>query len=510
MTVEKYDVVIIGSGLGGLLCGKILTEEGYRVCVLEKNKQIGGSLQTFTRDKVVFDTGIHYIGGLDKGQPLYKFFKYFGLIDSLNLERMSEECFERISFGNETSSYSYGMGYDNFKSILKERFPDECQAIDSYCATIQKICNSFPLYNVQYGEDIQLDEELLHLNAKHYFQQLTDNTRLQNVLAATNILYAGDPDMTPLYVHALVVNSYILSSYRLLDGGSKIASLLTQSIRRKGGSILSKAEVVRLNMDIDNKKVASALLKDGRLIQADHFISNIHPAPLLSMLETDKIRKAYRDRIASLKNTYSVFIANVVMKKESFPYQKYNVIHFETEDVWCTNDYEIKEWPLFFAMYMGASHSISEYAEGLTILTYMRPEEVEEWAHTFNTTVQEDNRGLEYEEFKKKKAEKLFNLVEKKIPGFKNAIQSYTIATPLTYRDYIGTQDGSMYGISKDSRDPLRTFISPRTKVENLFITGQNMHMHGVYGVTVGAVKTCSQMLGLQYLLNKIEAANQS
>ena len=56
---EKYDVVIIGSGLGGLVCGAILTKEGQRVCIIEKNEQIGGNLQTFRRDGVTFDTGVH-------------------------------------------------------------------------------------------------------------------------------------------------------------------------------------------------------------------------------------------------------------------------------------------------------------------------------------------------------------------------------------------------------------------------------------------------------------------
>ena len=71
MADKKYDIVIIGSGIGGLICGNVLAKEGLSVCVLEKNKQIGGSLQTFSRDKTVFDSGVHYIGGLDKGQNLY-------------------------------------------------------------------------------------------------------------------------------------------------------------------------------------------------------------------------------------------------------------------------------------------------------------------------------------------------------------------------------------------------------------------------------------------------------
>ena len=71
---EQYDIVIVGSGLGGLACGTILAKEGYKVCVLEKNKQIGGNLQTYVRDRVIFDSGVHYVGGLDKGQNLYAAF----------------------------------------------------------------------------------------------------------------------------------------------------------------------------------------------------------------------------------------------------------------------------------------------------------------------------------------------------------------------------------------------------------------------------------------------------
>ena len=74
---KEYDFVIIGGGLGGLQCAFILADEGYSVIVLEKNHHLGGNLQVFSRDKCLFDTGVHYLGGLDEGQNLYKFFKYF-------------------------------------------------------------------------------------------------------------------------------------------------------------------------------------------------------------------------------------------------------------------------------------------------------------------------------------------------------------------------------------------------------------------------------------------------
>lgn len=109
---EHYDIVIIGSGLGGLVSAIILAKEGYSVCVLEKNNQFGGNLQTFVRDKTIFDTGIHYIGGLSEGQNLYKYFKYLGIIDDLKLKKMDEDGFDIISFEDTNKEFPHAQGYE--------------------------------------------------------------------------------------------------------------------------------------------------------------------------------------------------------------------------------------------------------------------------------------------------------------------------------------------------------------------------------------------------------------
>ncbi len=245
-----YDVVVIGSGLGGLACGTILAKEGYSVCILEKNKQIGGTLQTFVRDKTIFDSGVHYVGGLDKGQNLYQLFQYLGIMHKLKLRKMDEDCFDAVLFDDDPIVYKYAQGYENFIKTLAEVFPEEEEAIRKYCDGIRDVCSKFPLYNLRSGDYFE-KVGVLEIDTQTFLESITSNVKLQNVLAGTSLLYAGVPYKTPLYVHALVVNSYIESSWRFIDGGSQIARLLSREITSRGGVLLKHKNVVKLKEEGD-------------------------------------------------------------------------------------------------------------------------------------------------------------------------------------------------------------------------------------------------------------------
>lgn len=501
-TMQEYDVVIIGSGLGGLLCANILAEEGFKVCVLEKNQQIGGNLQTFVRNRVIFDTGVHYLGGLGEGENLNRFFKYFGIMDKLKVEKMDENGFDIVTFDGDKNEYPYAQGYENFIRVLSEKFPEEEENIRRYCDEIKRVCSRFPLYNLQNGESYHSDSELLQTNAKDFIASLTKNEKLRNVLAGTNLLYAGIGEKTPFYIHALVLNSYIESAWRCVGGGSQIAKLIEKNIRKFGGDIFKRSEVKQLKFDGDDLRYAE--LTNGKTIKAKRFISNAHPAATLDLLEPGKIRKSYHTRFKSLENSASAFTLYLVFKENTVNYINNNYYHFKNNDVWAPVDYKPGEWPLSFGIFTVAGLKPDKYAEGMAVLTYMKYDEVKQWENTASTVAHPDFRGEEYEEFKRVKSEILIDELEKKFPGIRNNIKAYYSSTPLTYRDYIASPGGSMYGIVKDSFDPLKTLVPARTKVKNLFFTGQNLHFHGVLGVTVSAFVTCSEILGLDYLLEKI------
>ncbi|HEX8545633.1 MAG TPA: NAD(P)-binding protein, partial [Cytophagaceae bacterium] len=422
--MEKFDVVIVGSGLGGLECANILSKEGYSVCVLEKNRQFGGNLQTFVREKCILDTGVHYIGGLSEGQNLNQIFKYLGIMSKLKLKKMDEEGFDVISFEGDNEVYKYAQGYDRFYDTLLEKFPKEKYGLRKYCDKLLEISLHFPLFNLKVASGEVIQSDALEIDTKGYIDSIITDPKLRNVLAGTNPLYAGEADMTPLYVHALINHSYIESAWKCVDGGSQIERHLSKNLKANGGVMRNYSEVNKFLFDGD--KIRFAQLTNGECVEGKYFISNLHPALTIEMVGQDKIRKAYRSRIQALENTTSVFVVNLILKENSFKYLNFNRYHYSTNDVWACIKAPNKCMPSGFAMYTPASSKSEEYADSIILLSYMDYSDVEKWGDSHHTIPRgSEDRGEGYSEYKNHCAENLIDMLEKLYPDIRSKIKSY-------------------------------------------------------------------------------------
>lgn len=499
--MEQFDVIVIGSGLGGLLSAVILAKEGMKVCLLEKDKQIGGCLQTFSLQKTVFDSCVHYIGGLGEGHTLNKIFRYAGIRDHLNLKPFDVNGFDRIAFKEELTLFPQAIGFDNFVEQLLPYFPKEKDALKRYVETITTVGDHFPLYRLRKGS---VDEKAAVSNwsLTETLAQITDNRLLQNVLAGNNLLYAGERAKSPFYLHALVLESYMHSAHKVSPGSSQIAKLLWKELQSYGGTIYRNAEVTKLVEEKGTLQYAEA--KDGQRFYAKQFIANIHPALLIRMIDSSLIRPAYKNRINGLEQTVSAFMLNLVLKPGTVPVRHYNLYWHAREDVWQAVDYQREYWPANYALYFTESTGFPGFAESLSVLTYMHYDEVKQWAATTNHSGEPLERGAAYDAFKEAKSEHLLKKVLERVPELSGNIVAHSTATPLTYRDYTGTPEGALYGILKDVNRSSETTIATRTKIPNLFLTGQNVNLHGVLGVSITAIATCAELVGMDYLLRKI------
>lgn len=500
--MPAYDAVIIGSGLGGLATAWMLAKNGMRVVVLEKNRQPGGALQIFSRDKAIIDTGVHYLGSLAPGQVLQRYFSYFGIYDQLKLERLDRDCFDLVSLSS--GDFPYAQGFDAYAERLTEYFPKEKQGLKNYVQGLKDVLAAFPVYNVEPGLVNPVENRWMQITAREWIAGFVTDPLLRQVLAGTHMLYEGRAESTPAYVHAMTVASYIQSAWRMVDGGGQIARHLVDRLRKQGGEFRNYAEVTELREK--DGKITAAVTREGEVFEAGIFVSGIHPFLLFDLIPEGVIRKGYTKRIKTLPNTLGTFTAHCIMKPKTLAYRNHNLYGFTGDDVWAAPEYTPADWPRSFAAFFSRRAGDEAYTECANLMTLMRYEDVEPWAGSFRTYPHySDSRGEAYEQWKQNKTDRILDLAETRMPGFRDSVQSVYASTPLSYRDYLGTPQGSMYGILKDARSPYSSVFAPRTKVPNLYMTGQNLNLHGIVGVTISAVVTAGEILGNEFLMEQIK-----
>lgn len=475
----KHDIIIIGSGLGGLECAAMLSKQGYSVLVLERQVQPGGCMQSYQRGNTTFDTGLHYIGGIDEGQPLYDTFKSLGLLD-LPWQHLDADGFDHITIGNET--FLFHEGYDNFARTLAERFPSERQALQDYVDMLRKSDEEqlSTLNNPTATED-SFSNKSFNTNAYAWLKEHFNDDLLINVLSGASLKMELHKDTLPLFTFAHGNGSFIQSSWRLKGDGNMLVDKLVNNIRQNGGEVICNTEVTSL--EEKNGHIVAALCKNGERYEADTFISNLHPATTCDLAkDCPGIKKIYRRRMGNLSNTYGMFTTSIRLKANTIPYMNHNKFIYAKANVWEMSEPNHDGYGIL----VSCPYSNDGYAHTLDILTPMLWNEVEQWQ---DTTVA--HRGEDYKEMKRQKAEKLIGIVEQQIPGLRSAIDKVFTSTPLTYRDYNHTPYGSAYGIRKDCNNPMLTILTPRTPIPNLLMTGQNLMLHGLHGVTMTALYTC-------------------
>ena len=490
------EVVVIGSGLGGLTCAFILQKNGYDVTVLEQGAQAGGCLQCFSRKGVKFETGMHFIGSAAPGQTMYRLMRYFGLADTVRLSPLDSTGYNTVGLSGQ--EFRFANGREAFIEQMSQYFPSERDALAKYMDIIRRIASASTLSSLtSAGRDMAANTEYQTRAMNEVLDSLFKDDLLKKVLAGDLPLYAAELDKTPFSQHAFIMDFYNRSAFRVVGGSDAIAFSLADGIRNMGGRLLVKKKAVKVHCD--DIRATGVETEDGEFYPADFVISTVHPKRLLEMLDTRLIRPAFRSRINNMPQTASGFAVYLKFRPGTMPYMNTNYYGYSCGTPWGCEHYTRENWPKGF-LYMHFCHDAQAvWAESGVILSYMNFTDVERWSGT-----RPGHRGDSYEAFKREHAGRLISEVEKHRPGLAASIESYYTSTPLTYLDYTGTEDGSMYGVAKDIHAGAEGRVPYRTKIPNLFLAGQNVNSHGMLGVMVGTIVTCSELVPADRIYSQI------
>jgi len=480
-----YDVIIIGSGLGGLISACILSKAGLKVLVLEREKQPGGCMQSYRRKDLCYDTGFHYIGGLGEGQSLHNIFSRLGLME-LPWKRMDKDCIEEIH--TIYGTYRLPEGFNNYSFMLTEKFPDQKEGIMAYTSMLKDTVEKQNALFSGNPEEILSIQQSFTVSAWKYLNDTLHSHKLVDIVSAPAMKVELRKESLPLFTFAHSHASCIESGWRLKGNGNMLVNHLCKIIRDNGGEITCNAEVEELIET--NGIISSALCSNGNIYNSKMFISDIHPSLTCNLVKGGKtLRRIYRKRMESLENTFGMFTLSLRIKNGAIPYFNHNKYVYSTSDLW--DFYRNSDIINGIMISCRIPENNSAFAQQIDILTPVTYGQLTKWNNTLS-----GRRGKEYEEWKKIIAEECLDLAGRALPGITSAIVEQYASTPLTYRDYTLSPNGSAFGVRKDFHHPLQTILTPRTPISNLLMTGQSLILHGVHGVTMTALTTCAEILG--------------
>lgn len=494
-------VVIIGSGMGGLSCGVILAKNGYEVTVLEQAAQPGGCLQCFTRHGAKFETGMHFIGSASEGQTLDRLMRYLEIRDDVSLSKLDETGYEVIALNGRL--FRYANGREAFIDQMASDFPSQRKQLEKYFDLVELVSNASTLHslkNVESDAAINMTYQLRSVN--EVIDEVITDPLLAKVLVGNLPLYAAEKDKTPFATHAFIMDFYNQSAYRFVGGSDSVAHSMVRTIEHYGGKVLTHHKATRI---VCNDYKATGVEVNGEmLIEADYVISDAHPMRTLELIESKLIRPAFRNRINAIPQTTGGFSVYMEFKEGTVPYMNHNYYGYQTDTPWNCEYYDDLSWPKGFLYMHFCQEQKPVWARTGVILSYMQMSEVERWK---GTSV--GRRGDDYEAFKARKTERLLDALESHFPGIRQCISHTWSSTPLTYYDYTGTENGGMYGIAKDVAMGSACRVPHKTKIPNMLQTGQNINSHGMLGVLVGSLVTCSELLTsqkiYQQMVNRID-----
>lgn len=476
-SVDGKNIIVVGAGIGGLSAGILLSQAGYHVTVVEKNPRPGGLMRSYRRSGLDCPVGVHYVGALGAQEPLGMMFQGLGIpVDDLFVPMNPDGIIDRYIFDDFT--FDLPGSTDAFENNLREGFPEDNAAIDVIMVNLREMSRRLmdPSFLFQQGDPFQ--------NMDYYqpmgglLDELGASAGLRAVLGVPCNLIGVPLNDCPVIFHHMVLASYLFSSWRPKDNGSRMTEGFVRRLQETGGDVIVNNGV--RNISVAEGKVNGVTLASEDFIEADAVVCSIHPKKLSDLLEENVLRESYARRLRGLHETQSVLGVQVKLDAERHPEIQHNIYRLHADDQGRIDE------GVFYQLRGGNGSPFNL----LSIITKSLYEDWAAWEHTFSS-----QRGRDYEDKKMRMAEALLNDAEK-ILGRLEGARIIDVYTPLTIRDYVNAPEGACYGIMRSSRQLLRAISLNNVPVAGLFLAGQNAVAPGVMGCLFGSFNVARQMIG--------------
>ncbi len=506
--MNQFDTIIIGSGAGGLSAALCLARAGQKVAVIEQHYVPGGWCHSFYIDGHRFSPGVHYIGGLDKGESTSVLYEGLGIANDLVFFRMNKDAYEHCWIGDKQIDMPADI--DRLADSLSAIFPKEKKGIKKYLSLVKKVSKELFLIPKMNGfwDNITIPYRTRHLGKYGLFslKRVIGWHIKDPILKKVLNIQCGDHGLPPgkasFPLHCALMDHYFNGGFYPMGGGAAIVKAMTNAIKKYGGEIKTGQGVKKILVEGEKKlKTIGVELENGEIIKANRIISNADPAKTYNLVGHENLSNKLLKKLDATR--YSVtslmFFITVNMDIRKAGIDSGNIWFMpklDMDEIYKdSTEVSILEQDEFDSLFISCSSlkdplSFNGKQHTMEVVTFIDYDSFK--ANTLDR--HEDDE--KYQKLKERLCEKLMNTFKRIMPEVHKNIVHLELGTPMTNEYYINSTKGNVYGTEKGFWQTGPFSFTAKTEIENLYMCGSSIMSHGVAGASYSGVKTAAEILG--------------
>jgi phytoene dehydrogenase-like protein len=489
--MARYDVVVIGAGLGGLTAAAILARAGRKVLVIERSNSVGGAASSYKSGDLFIEGSLQETSDpQDIRDPKHDVLTRAGVLDAVKW--IPAGALYEVRGGPLDRPFVLPDNFAAARLALTKRFPAARAGIRQLLDEMEGIASATgtPQAEVPLSLSQKLDEVF------------GDDEAIKCALAANLSYFHDDPGSLWWTFFARAQGSYLLSGGRFVHGGSqRLSSALARAIRVAGGEVMVRRVASRIALDPQGRTSAvTHTAKDGsdaQLAECTRVIGGAAPAALAPLMPEEAAGKL-TNGYAGLTPSISLFALTLGLSK---PPRDYGVTAYSTQllpdDMTRLADYG--RGAVLMAEEPGERMppmSIVDYAaidSGVPappyVLSIFGPDLLSNW----------DNSDMDaYRDKRGRWQQAMLRYLDRFYPGLASGVVASSFNTALSVRQYLNAPGGAVYGFAPTppSSGGIAPVRSPRTAVSGLYLASAYAGFGGYTGVVQSGGACADMILG--------------